>query len=173
MYSYNYSGDVLLCNFLFNVSAVIRIGFERQSYVVTEPGPSDDDIITNLVYLIRENNQATEQTFSVDLTVGDPGGNTKPATIETSDINEDFDYSMGQPDRTNYAVLFPPTVDRKAFVFILNHDNAVEGTEAFQVTSAPVTPRGNYPIFQSPTGETAFANTLINILDRGCGKVCG
>ena len=145
---------------------VIRIGFEHQSYEVTEPTPDDENIIYNLVYLIREDNQTSEQIYSVDLTVGDPGGSSKPATIETSNTNQSFDYSFGLPDQTKVNVLFPPTVDRIAFVFSLNPDLAVEGTETFRVTSAQVIPSGFYPVFQTPAGVTAFATTLIHILDN-------
>ena len=118
------------------------------------------------MYLIKENNQTSEQTYSVDLTVGDPGGNFKSATIETSDINENFDYSFGGVGQTKQNVLFPPTMDRIAFVFSLNPDLAVEGTETFRATSAHVTPSGDFPVFQTPSGVTAFASTLIHILDN-------
>ena len=118
------------------------------------------------MYLIRENDQATEQTYSVDLTVGDPGRNFKPATIETSNTNQNFDYSLGLPDQTKVNVLFPPTVDRISFVFSLKFDLSVEETETFRATSAQVTPSGPYPVFQTPAGVTAFATTLIHILDN-------
>ncbi len=118
------------------------------------------------MYLIREDNRKSEQTYSVDLTVGDPGGNVKPATLETSDINESFDYSFGLPGQIKINRLFAPTVDRIPFVFSLNPDLAVEGTETFRATSAQVTPSGDFPVFQTPTGVTAFATTLINILDN-------
>ena len=118
------------------------------------------------MYLIREDNQTSEQTYSVDLTVGDPGTNFKPATIRTSDINENFDYSFGVIGQTKQNVLFPPTVDRIAFVFSLSHDLGVEGTETFRVTSAPVTPSGNFPIFLTSASLTVFTTTLINILDN-------
>ena len=147
------------------VYTAIRIGFERQSYEVTEPNPDDDDLISNLVYLIREDNRTSEQTFSVDLIVGDPGGNTKPATIETSDVNN-FDYSFTVPDQTKQSVQFPPTVYRIPFVFTVAPDLAVEGTETFRATSAQVTPSGDFPVFLTPSGVTAFATTLIHILDN-------
>ena len=118
------------------------------------------------MYLIREDNRESEQTYSVDLTVGDPGGNAKPATIETSNINQTYDYSFGVIDQTKQNRLFAPADDRIAFVFSLNTDLAVEGTEAFRATSAQVTPSGDFPVFQSPGGVTAFANTLIHILDN-------
>ena len=156
----------MLCNFLLNVSAVIQIGFESQSYKVTEPNPDDENSINNLVYLIRENNRTTEQTYSVDLTVGDPGGNTKPATIETSNINQNFDYSLGSTDLTKVNVLFPPTMDKIPFRFSLNPDLAVEGTETFRATSAQVIPSGYFPVFQIPSDVNAFATTLIHILDN-------
>ena len=62
----------------------------------------------------------------MDLTVGDPRGNIKPATIET---DQSFDYSFGLVGQTRQNVLFPHEVDRIAFVFSLNPDLAVEGTE--------------------------------------------
>ena len=141
-----------------------RIGFEFESYEVTEPNEAEE-LITNLVYLIREDNRKSEQTYSVDLTVGDPGGNAKPATIETSNTNQSFDYSFGLVDQTKQNVFFPPTVDRIPFVFSLNPDLAAEGTETFRATSAQVTPSGDFPVFQTPGGVTAFATTLIHILD--------
>ena len=145
---------------MYHVCAVTRIGFERKSYEVTEPNPDDDGVISNLVYLIRENNQTSEQTFSVDFTVGDPGGNIKPATIETSNTNQSFDYSFELPNQT-----FPPTVDRIPFVFSLNPDLAVEGTETFRATSAQVISSDNFPVFQT-SGANIFATTLIHILDN-------
>ena len=149
---------MLIHYYIFCVAT--RIGFEFESYEVTEPGPDDEEFITNLVYLIRENNQRSEQTYSVDLTVGDPGGNFKPATVNV-------DYSLGGIlGQTKQCRLFPPTVDRIPFVFLLFHDLAVEGTETFQATSAQVTPSGNFPVFQTPSGVTAFATTLIHILDN-------
>ena len=133
------------------VCIAVQIDFERKIYEVPE------NAITILVYLIKENNQTTEQTYSVDLTVGDPGGNFKPATIETSNNinNKSFDYSFGLPGQTKINRFFPPTVDRIAVVISLNPDSAVEGTEYFRVT-ARVT---------APGGVTAFASTLICILD--------
>ena len=117
------------------------------------------------MYLIREDNRKSEQTYSVDLSVTDPGGNYKPATIETSDKNKTFDYSFGVVGQTKQNINFPPTVDRIEFIFKLNPDFAVEGTETFQANSAHVTPSGNFSVFQTPRGVTAFANAHIHILD--------
>ena len=94
------------------------------------------------------------------------GGILNLLQLRTSDINENFDYSFGGVGQTKQNVLFPPTMDRIAFVFSLNPDLAVEGTETFRATSAQVTPSGNFPVFQTPTGVTAFATTLIHILDN-------
>ena len=118
------------------------------------------------MYLIRENNRTSEQTYSVDLTVGDPGGNYKPATIQTSNTNQSFDYSFGLPNQTKVNVLLPPTVDRIPFTFSLEPDLAVEGTEIFRAISAQVTPSGDFSVFQTPSGINAFATTLIRILDN-------
>ena len=155
--------EVLMHYYIFCVAT--RIGFDRQSYEVTEPYFDDEIFIRNLVYLIREDNRKSEQTYSVDLTVGDPGGNNKPATIQTSNINQSFDYSLGVPDLTKVTIIFPPTEDRVPFVFSLNSDLVVEGTETFHATSAPVIPRDSYPVFQT-SGVNIFATTLIHILDN-------
>ena len=163
----NNNNNIFMMYFVMQFSAVIRIGFERQSYNITEPNPDDEDLIHNFVYLIRENNRTSEQTYSVDLTVGDPGGNNKPATILTSNTYQNFDYSLvGSSGLTKLNVLFQPTVDRIAFVFSLNQDLAVEETETFRATSAQVTPSGDFPVFQTPSDVNAFATTLIHILDN-------
>ena len=155
-----------LVEYVLLICTVIRIGFEFESYEVSEPSPDDENVISNLVYLIREDNRKSEQTYSVDLTVGDPGGNIKPATLETPDINESFDYSFGVVGQTKQNVLFAPADDRIAFVFSLNPDLAVEGTECFRATSAQVTPSGDFPVFQTPSGITAFPSTIICIIDN-------
>ena len=148
------------------IFAVIRIGFEFESYAVTEPNPGNETIISNLVYLIREDNRKSEQTYSVDLTVGEPGGNIKPATIRTSNVKENFDYSFGFVGNAKINITFTPEVNRIPFVFSLNPDLAVEGTEIFRATSAQVTPSGDFPVFYTPSGVNAFTNTLIHILDN-------
>ena len=142
------------------------------SYEITEPNPSDKTIISNLVYLIRENYRKSEQSYSVDLTVGDPGRNTKPATIKSTK-NKTYDYSFGLVGNTKVNVIFKAEVYRVPFVFSLNPDLGVEGTETFRATSAQATPSGDYPVFHTPNGVTAFANTLISILDNdGKYKLC-
>ena len=117
------------------------------------------------MYLVRENHQRSEQTYSVDFTVGNPRG-CKPATIETSDSNKTFDFSFGKLDGAKQTILFTPSDDKVPFVFTLNPDSSVEETECFEVTSTQALPICDYPIFQSPSGETAFASTLINIIDN-------
>ena len=161
---------ILLTILLFSpyVCVVIRIGFERPSYEVTEPNPEvDNEFISNLVYLIRENNQTTEQTYSLVLTVSEAGGNA--ATLQT--IDNKNDYSLGVPGQTQQRLLFEPLMDRISFNFRLNSDLSVEGTETFRVTSSQDTSNNNitYPVFQTPIGANAFTSTLIHILD---GKAC-
>ena len=94
------------------------------------------------------------------------GGILNLLQLKLHNTNQSFDYSFGVVGQTKQNVLFPPTVDRIAFVFSLNPDLAVEGTETFRATSAQVTPSGDFPVFQTPGGVTAFATTLIHILDN-------
>ena len=110
----------------------IRIGFELPVYIYTEP-PLETEIneffvsptgsATNgPIYFIKENNGISEQTFVVNIQLGDAGGsNAQPASLGE-------DYRQVGP---NTAILFPPNESRVVFRFVLLADTLTEGTEVF------------------------------------------
>ena len=127
-----------------NLYAAIRIGFEVPRYTYMEPRfdtqiDEGGDFVppTNLtahgpVYLAKEDNVRSEQTFSIVVQVADSvpsGENINPATL-----NED--YSLGVPGNAP-VVQFPPHMQRVLFGFTLFSDTAVESTEAFRASSSP------------------------------------
>ena len=90
---------------------------------MTENGP---------IYLIKEDNVLSEQTFIVEIQTSDSvpsGSGFNPATINV-------DYELGVTG-TATALLFPPNIQRILFSFTLLSDNLPEGTEAFLASSAP------------------------------------
>ena len=122
----------------------IRIEFERPRYTYMEPEfdmqiDEEGEFVppTNLtengpVYLAKEDNVQSEQTFSIVVQVADSvpsGENINPATLNT-------DYSLGVPG-TSTVVQFPPHMQRVLFQFTLLHDTDVESTEAFRASSSP------------------------------------
>ena len=126
----------------------IRIGFEQPSYTYTEPkyeehiGASftpqehSDSPANGPIYLAKEGNGSSEQTFSVVVQIAstssipsNSGQNIQPATH-----NED--YSLGASN--TYVVLpFSPGKQRINVPFDLFSDDIHEGTEAFHLSSAP------------------------------------
>ena len=122
-------------------NAVIRIGFEAPHYTYMET--EFDKFInatfeppTNLtthgpIYLAKENNVQSEQTFDIVIQVIDsvPSGESiNPATIGD-------DYSIGGR-RTSVVIQFPPTMQRVIFPIRIVFDVSPEGTEAFRASSS-------------------------------------
>ena len=121
----------------------IRIGFEQPSYTYTEPkyeehiGASfvpqehSDSPANGPIYLAKEGNGSSEQTFSVVVQIASipSGQNIQPATH-----NEDYSLS----ESNTYVVLpFSPGKQRINVPFDLFSDDIREGTEAFHLSSAP------------------------------------
>ena len=123
----------------FNV--VIRIGFEEPHYTYIEPDADEDiDLIfvprTNLtvngpIYLAKEDNVQSEQTFRIIVQVADlvpSGENINPTTLGE-------DYSLGN-GTSPFVVAFPPNMQRVVLPVTLIHDDFPEGTEAFRASSS-------------------------------------
>ena len=113
--------------------------------------------------IVKEDNRVSEQTFGVGITVGNPQS-LQAATLETFDISNNFDYSLGIPGQTFGVLTFLPQQQNITFNFFLFADELPEGIEAFQ---ASLTSVEGFPTFQSPV-TTAFASTEIQIIDNDC-----
>ena len=82
------------------------------------------------IYLVKENNVISEQTFPVFVQVTDsaPSGTSiQPATL-------DADYRIGLPGQTSVTITFLASERRIAFHFSLFPDDLSEGNEAFRVS---------------------------------------
>lgn len=110
------------------------------------------------VFLIKEENRSTEQTFSVLVTASDPTSGVSPATLQSTNTSVEFDYVIGAPGQSSIELVFPPALLRLPFVFSLNGDDVFEETEGFLVTSAP----SGIP-FDPPV--TSFSSAEIQIID--------
>lgn len=148
-------------------SLAIRIGFERPNYTFFEPIFTERGFIDQ-VFLVKENNQLSEQTFQVEITVSDvsPTSNISPATLITRDPFGriiDNDYRISGADQRSIILRFDPNREMISFNFVLYPDLLVEGTEAFVVNASP---KQNTPAFSSPI--FLAQNTFIIIEDNDC-----
>ena len=121
----------------------IRIGFERQSYTVGEPEVDDD--IGDLVYLVKEEERVSEQTFGIVL----------EDIADSATEEDDYRFSGG-------VIQFPPDKQRFPLLFSLFRDGIPEGTESFRIQSSG-TEDIRFPNFSPP--NYTFPETTILIED--------
>ena len=128
----------------FHVTLAIRIGFELPGYTYEEPQFNEfiDQFYVSLtgqpengpIFLIKEDDVTSEQTFLVSLQVTDsapPGPGTQTAALGQ-------DYRFGGDGQTRSTTeFFRPFVQRIPFPFELFADTLPEGTEAFQASISP------------------------------------
>ena len=94
--------------------------------------PHSGSLVNGPIYLAKEGNGSSEQTFSVVIQIASPsnsGQNIQPATH-----NEDYSLSVSQ---THVTLPFLPDDQRINVPFILFADDIPEETEAFYLSSAP------------------------------------
>ena len=151
----------IVSTFSLIVIAAIRIGFELSSYTYLEPmfettidsffdSPSGL-LVNGPIYLAKENNVISEQTFLVAVQVSSsvpPGQSIQPAWL-------DADYRLSVSG-TVVVLPFGPMVQRINFPFSLFSDTLPEGTEAFLASSAPA------DMAQLPDGTTVPVSTFLN-----------
>lgn len=111
------------------------------------------------VFLIKEDNVVSEQTFEIVLQVSEssPSGNITAATL-----NKDYTLSFMI---TSFVLQFLANQQMLNFVFTLLNDNFPEGTESFLITSAPAVMTGS-PAFFPPVNLSNRA--LVKIVDDDC-----
>ena len=157
----------------------IRIGFEQPRYTYMEPQfdtPIDEFFERNIppgdsgpIYLAKENNVISEQTFLISVQVTDSapsGTNIQSATIDQ--------YYLFGGLRTSETILFDPFEQRILVGFELLADTLPEGTEAFQASASPEdaietrAPNGTIILERFPTPlspEVLAPEAFIIILD--------
>ena len=145
------------------------IGFQRAIYIFDEPEFEEE--ITGVVFLEKENDRISEQTFHVvfEVSTATPNPNIRPATISSRDADGiiiNNDYFLLNPDQSIIIQSFLPGCQTLEFIFTLYPDDVAEGTEAFQARSSPsggtVVPGYTIP----DQFNTLFAETFIIIEDN-------
>ena len=161
----------------------IRVGFELPGYTYMEPlfdthidqffMPNPGD--SGRIYLVKENNVISEQTFllSVQVTDSAPSG----TAIQSATFRVDYEFSA--EGRTSETLFFLPSQQRILVTFGLLADTLPEGTEAFQVNVSPEDTQEEralngtviiverFPIPLSPI-DLASEEAFIIILDDDC-----
>ena len=161
----------------FHVTLAIRIGFELPGYNYTEPQFDEfiDQQYVSLtgrpengpIFLVKEDNVTSEQTFLVSLQVTD----SAPSGTQTAEFSEDYGFGS-LPDQTSATENFRPSQQRIPFQFELFPDTFPEGDEAFQASVFPESTLDvGGMIVQFPTSRnplTLRSEIFITILDDDC-----
>ena len=131
-----------------DTTLAIRLGFELPGYTYTEPQYEEfiDEFFQSPtsrpengpIYLVKENNVLSEQTFYISMQVTDsaPSG----VSIQSATLRQDYNFRFGTSSQTE---LFLPLQWRIAVRFELLADTLPEGTEVFQ---ASFSPEGTQPL---------------------------
>ncbi len=149
----------------------IRIGFELEQYDYFEP----EFVRTEFenVTLIKEDNCVSEQTFGIQISIGDPGQGINPAILQQLGQVDGFDYVITTPGLNVLTLSFQPDQSSITVIFSLFPDELAESTEGFRARIGSST--APFPTFQLPSPTTrprpmppAFLDTLIRIVDNDC-----
>ena len=161
----------------FHVTLAIRIGFELPGYTYEEP--QFDEFIDEFyvsrtgrpengpIFLVKEDNVTSEQTFLVSLQVTD----SAPSGTQTAALGQDYRFGS-QPGQTSATEFFRPFQRRIPFQFELSTDTLPEGNEAFQASVSPEdTQDTGGMVVQFPTSRnplTLRSEIFITIVDNDC-----
>ena len=156
----------------------IRIGFELPGYTYTEPQfdeyideffptPDPGRSESGPIFLVKENNVTSEQTFLFSFQVTD----SAPFGIQTAAFGQDYRFGS-QPLQTS-ATEFFPFQQRIPFPFELFADTLPERTEAFQVSVSLEDTRNlaGGMVAEFPTSLTPLTlrtEIFVTILDNDC-----
>ena len=149
---------------------VIRIGFELASHTFIEPkfrstinesfDPSSvgSSSISGPIFLAKEDNVTSEQTFLVNIRVLSPHESFQPATLNV-------DYLLNNANTlAKLTLTFKPTDQRINFPFTLLPDELAERTEAFLAhSSSGAMVNSSQPHYEIPI--KLFRETLVIIQD--------
>ena len=164
---------MLLIHYYYIIA--IGIGFELPGYTYTEP--QFDEFIDQFfvsptgrpengpIFLLKENNVTSEQTFLVSFQVTD----SAPSGSQSAAIDQD--YNLEGPGQTSRTEFFFPSQQMIPFLFVLRTDTLPEGTEAFQASVSPESARdlggGMVEQFPIPLNPLNLSSEIfITILDN-------
>ena len=136
------------CVIFFCVNTDLIIGFSQPIYNFDEP----DDFITTNIYLVKEGNKSTEQTFEVQISLI-PSVGIAPAT-HFEDFVLDFNFSKIISFRYNQNAI--------PLVLVLNPDDKSEQNEEILLESSPV----SFPFYSNvPLTSNVSRATRVIIMD--------
>ena len=112
---------------------------------------------------MKDDNRVSEQTFRIGVVASDPTC-VRPATLETLDTVDSWDYRVGAVGQTFLLHDIFPGQQFLPISFFLNGDDIPEDREGFQLEIIVET-EGEFPQFLLPlqTSTTAFQSTTITI----------
>ena len=160
---------------MISLYTAIRIGFELPGYTYAEP-MFDENIdqfyesptglaVNGPIYLVKENNVISEQTFLVAIQVTDSapsGTGIQPATL-------DVEYRLASAGLTSVTEYFLAFQQKIAFRFTLFPDDLPEGTEAFRASVSPqdtqVRPDGSIETFPTFLYPEYFAYEIFVVIE--------
>ena len=161
--------------FAIDITTAIRIGFELPGYTYMET--MFEEIIDGFymsptglpingpIYLVKENNVISEQSFLVSMQVTDsaPSGTSiQPATLEV-------DYRLAVARQTSVTRPFLASVRRISFQFTLFPDDLPEGNEAFRASISPqdtrMNPDGSIETFPTFLNPNSLASEIFVVIE--------
>ena len=124
----------------------IVIGFNQSSIKFDEP----EGLKQEHVYLVKENNKRTEQTFEVEIKL----------SASNSKAIDETDLTIKDKNLTT-IVIFSPNEDKIEIDLLIYPDNKVEGNEKFSLQASPI----NEPKYKA-AGRSVFRTKTIIIKDN-------
>ena len=132
------------------ILVALVIGFSQSSWTFDEPSR----LVREQIFLVKENNRPTEQSFDVRINLGTIAGTISSAT-------EGMDYATNLIDNT---IVLTFLVSRQNMTYNLRvfPDDIAEGNEGFILTSSPA---GDLRYTLPSPSSTVFRDEIVVIRD--------
>ncbi len=136
------------------------IGFNQSSWTINESQVPPFELF---IYLVKEFNRPTEQTFTIQVNRLEIGGNIQTASPSPGN-NSDYSLSLfSSPDGRNEELeFFKPNQNIVRFSMRAIQDDIVEGTEGFTLEISPV---GETKFTVPTSSRSVFRQARITIRD--------
>lgn len=125
------------------------IGFNQSTFTFEEP---DNRLVREEIYLVKENNRQTEQSFVVRINLLSITGNIQPAT-------ENLDYRLSISSGTTTLLLLP-TEDEITLQVTLFPNDIVRWNEGFILDTSP----SREPRYTTPSPASSVFKTLTIVI---------